>query len=157
MLVEETITGWLNEKFTEESFSDCFLVEAVFNGHQLIVYLDSDIKLDLDKCAAISRWLGHKIEETNLIPGAYTLEVSSSGLDRPLKLHRQYLKNIGRPVIVHTVSGHKIEGKLTEVNGEMITLMQDVIEKEKNKKIKKTLEVVIHYDDILKTFIQIKF
>jgi len=60
-------------------------------------------------------------------------------------------------VTVHTVAGNLIEGKLTEVNGDLITLQQEVIEKEKNKKIKKTIEVVIHQSDILKTFIQIKF
>jgi len=157
MLIEETIKTWVTEKFTEESFSDCFLVEVSYNGRQLIVYLDSDIRLDLDKCAVISRWLAHKIEEADLIQEAFTLEVSSSGLDRPLKLHRQYLKNIGRMVTVHTVSGNSIEGKLTEVNGDLITLQQEVIEKEKNKKVKKTIEVVVHQSDILKTFIQIKF
>lgn len=157
MLIEETIASWITEKFTEESFRDCFLVEVAYTGRQLIVYLDSDIKLDLDKCAVISRWLAHRIEEANLIEDAYTLEVSSSGLDRPLKLHRQYLKNIGRMVTVHTVSGSIIEGQLTGVNGDLITVTYEVIEKENKKKVKKTMEVVIHRSDILKTFIQIKF
>ena len=46
----------------------------------------------------------------------FHLEVSSPGLDEPLKLHRQYLKNIGRKVEVLLKDGRKIEGKLLEVN-----------------------------------------
>lgn len=157
MLIEETVTAWLNEKFTEESFSDCFVVEVLFKQRRLAVYLDSDKGLDLDRCAAISRWLGHKIEEIDLIPDAYTLEVSSTGLDRPLQQYRQYLKNIGRQVTVHLESGKTLEGQLTGVRDGLIVLTSEVVEREKNKKIKKNVETLIHLSDVKKTFIQIKF
>ena len=124
---------------------------------KLEIFLDSDGVLDLALCTKINKWLGRKIEESDLIPDAYILEVSSMGLDRPLKLHRQYVKNIGRPVTVHHQNGHIIEGILTEVKPDMIIVQQEVIEIEKKKKVKKKVETIILLDDIIKTFIQIKF
>ena len=47
--------------------------------------------------------------------GKYTLEVSSPGLDFPISLHRQYVKNIGRNLELETIAGEKIEGELIEV------------------------------------------
>ncbi len=157
MLIEETVMTWLKEKFTEESFSDCFVVEVSFKQNRLAVYLDSDQGLNLDRCAVISRWLGHKIEEIDLIPDAFTLEVSSTGLDRPLQQYRQYLKNVGREVTVHLESGKTVEGKLAEVRDGLIVLTSEIVEKEKNKKVKKNIETLIHLSDVKKTFIQIKF
>lgn len=157
MLIEETVIAWLPEKFAEESFSKCFVVDVHYHAHKLEVFLDSDDRLDLDMCTQISRWLGNKIEEANLIEEHYILEVSSTGLDRPLKLYRQYVKNIGREVIVHVKDGRRLEGVLTEVKPDMITLTSEVIEKEGKKKIKKALETLIVFEDIVKTFIKIKF
>ena len=54
--------------------------------------------------------------------GKYTLEVSSPGLDFPLLLHRQYVKNIGRTLEVETNEGEKLEGTLLKVNEETIEL-----------------------------------
>ncbi len=157
MLIEETIKSWLEEKLSEESFRNCFVVDIFHYAHKLEIFLDSDDKLNLDMCTQISRWLGRKIEEADLIKDAYRLEVSSTGLDRPLKLHRQYIKNIGRDVTVHLLNEKIIEGKLTEVKSDMITVSQEIIERENKKKVKKTIDTIILIDDIIKTFIQIKF
>ena len=157
MLIEETVKSWLDEKFTEESFINCFVVDIFLTPHKLEIFLDSDERLNLDMCGQISRWLGHKIEEANLMPDSYRLEVSSNGLDRPLKLHRQYVKNIGRDVTVHLEQDKIIEGKLTEVKPDMIIVSQEVIERENKKKVKKIIDTIILMDDIIKTFIQIKF
>jgi ribosome maturation factor RimP len=48
------------------------------------------------ECAQVSRYVGFKLEEENVIEEAYNLEVSSPGIDTPLMLVRQYTKNIGR-------------------------------------------------------------
>ena len=157
MLIEETVTAWLEEKLTEESFRFCFIVDVRYHHHKLEIFLDSDEKLDLEMCSQISRWLGHKMEEANTINEHYTLEVSSSGLDRPLKLHRQYVKNSGRSVEVHLKDGRKLEGILADVKADMITLQSEIIERENKKKIKKTIDTIIVFEDILKTFIKIKF
>jgi ribosome maturation factor RimP len=157
MLIEETIQGWLNEKFTEESFRACYVVDLRFQGHKLEIFLDSDDRLDLDMCSQISRWLGHQIETHQLIEHSYTLEVSSAGLDRPLQWPRQYVKNIGRDVQVDLVGGGRKEGKLMEVVDDSILLSSEEIEKLGKKKIKKQIETTILKQDILKTIVKLKF
>lgn len=157
MLIEETVREWLEQKLTEESFSGVYIVDIHRTPQKLEIYLDSDGRLDLEMCTRISRYLGHKIEEADLIADKYILEVSSTGLDRPLKLDRQYIKNIGRGVTVHLKSGAILEGTLTEVKPDMIIISNEVTEKVDKKKVTKTIETIILKEDILKTFIQIKF
>ena len=157
MLIEQTVREWVEQKLTEESFSGCFIVDIVRNAKKLEVFLDSDSKLDLEMCTRLNRWLGRKIEETELIPDAYILEVSSTGLDRPLMQHRQYVKNIGRAVIVHHKNGNILEGILSEVKDDMIIISAEIEERVNKKKVKKTIETIILNEDILKTLIKIKF
>jgi ribosome maturation factor RimP len=94
------------------------------------------------------------LEETSFFPGGdFSLEVSSPGLDEPLKLRRQYLKNIGRAIEVLRVDGVKNEGKLLTVSEEEI-----VVEEEKGKGKKKELvQHTILFTNIKSTKIQIKF
>ena len=85
--------------------------------------------------------------------GDFSLEVSSPGLDEPLKLHRQYLKNIGRFVEVIENDGTKKEGKLVSA-----TEGQIVIEEIKGKgKKMETVQHTISVENIKTTKIQIKF
>jgi ribosome maturation factor RimP len=81
------------------------------------------------------------------------LEVSSPGLDEPLKWHRQYQKNVGRPVEVLLLDGVKIEGKMTAVSEEGIT-----VEETRGKNKKK--EVITHnflFNNIKSTKLQVVF
>jgi ribosome maturation factor RimP len=57
--------------------------------------------------------------------GDFSLEVSSPGLDEPLKLHRQYLKNINRNVEVTLKDGSRIEGVMALVSEESIGVLGD--------------------------------
>ena len=71
----------------------------------------------------VNRKLYKKLEEAAFFPdGDFSLEVSSAGLDEPLKLLRQYKKNIGRLVEVQFQDGTQKEGQLMEVNEEGIVL-----------------------------------
>jgi ribosome maturation factor RimP len=81
------------------------------------------------------------------------LEVSSPGLDEPLKLNRQYKKNVGRFVEVLLQDGSKREGKLTEATEDGIAVEW---EEGKGKK-KETKQESILFDQIKTTKIQIKF
>ena len=85
--------------------------------------------------------------------GDFSLEVSSPGLDEPLKLVRQYKKNVGREVEIITHDEAKKEGKLTEVTEEKITI--EYTEGKGKKAVLKTQE--INFTDIKQTKIQIKF
>ena len=60
------------------------------------VFIDTDAGVKIEQCAEASRELNRVLENAQLVDGAFRLEVSSPGLDRPLKLLRQYKKNIGR-------------------------------------------------------------
>jgi len=132
-----------------------FLVEVKIRpGNNIKIFVDADKGMSIDKLAHYNRSLYRQIEESGLFPNNdFSLEVSSPGLDEPLKLHRQYLKNIGRYVEIILKSGIKIEGKLIQAtDGEIL------IEEEKgNKKKKEIIQHSLSYDDIKTTKIQIKF
>ena len=100
-MIVEKITDLLDKKFTEEDFSDCFLVDIKAHAHNKIdVFIDSDSGVTFEKCQKISRYLERFIDENGWLGEKYVLEVSSPGISRPLKFKRQYAKNIGRKVEV---------------------------------------------------------
>lgn len=118
------------------------------------VYLDGDQGVGIDRLARYNRRLYKVIEESSLFPGNdFSLEVSSPGLDEPLKLHRQYVKNTGRPVEVVMADGSRIEGKLVQVTPEEI-VVEEVTGKNKNRQTK---EHKLLLKDIKSTKIQIQF
>ena len=103
--------------FIEKS-ENLFLVEVKSApGNMITVLLDGDKGITIDNCTSINKALYKFIEETELFgSNNFSLEVSSFGVDRPLKLLRQYIKNIGRIVEVVLNDGAKLEGTLTQVN-----------------------------------------
>jgi len=87
------------------------------------VFLDGDSGITIEKCVQVNRKLYKKLEEAAFFPaGDFSLEVSSAGLDEPLKSLRQYKKNIGRLVEVQLQDGTQKEGQLTDVSEEGIKL-----------------------------------
>ena len=108
---------------------DAYTVDVVVRGEHtskvIEIYVDTDRGITLDECSQISRSLSEKLDETDLIIGRYRLEVSSPGVESPLKLKRQYLKNVGRMCKVkYVVNGKKLiqEGRLEDVTEEKITI-----------------------------------
>ena len=101
-----------------------FLVDLrIKPTNNIKVFLDGDSGITIEKCVQVNRKLYKKLEESGLFPeGDFSLEVSSAGLDEPLKSLRQYKKNIGRQVEVHLQDGSLKEGILTGVNEEGIVL-----------------------------------
>lgn len=118
------------------------------------VFLDGDNGLPIEKCVYFNRQLYKLIEEDGLFPpGEFSLEVSSPGVDEPLRLHRQYAKNIGRTVEIIFKDGAKKEGKLVQV------AEADIIIEQTSGKGKKaeTRQLVIPFDNIKTTTVQIQF
>ena len=101
-----------------------FLVEVkVLPGNNIKVFLDADNGITIEKCIKINRALYNQIEESELFPNNdFSLEVSSPGVEEPLKLYRQYKKNIGRKVEVTMNDGTMKEGKLVTVNDDEIVI-----------------------------------
>lgn len=115
------------EEFVNSQISgndDIFLVEAkIIPGNNIKIFLDADNGITIDKCIRINRALYKQIEDSELFTdGDFSLEVSSPGVDEPLKLHRQYKKNIGRNVEVTMNDGSKKQGKLLAVNDDEIII-----------------------------------
>ena len=132
-----------------------FLVNvSIQAGNNIKVFIDADQGVSIDELAQCNRSLYKQIEENNLFPNNnFSLEVSSPGLDEPLKLLRQYLKNIGRNVEVIRKDGIKTEGKLLSATETGI-----VIEEERgHKKNKELLQHSILVENIKSTKVQIKF
>ena len=134
MDIEKKIKELAEEKIAEIARPDIFVVDVKFNpvGNRAIVLLDGDKGAGIDECAQVSRYVGFKLEEENVIADAYNLEVSSPGIDTPLMMLRQYTKNIGRTVAVKMPDGIKKEGKLLAVNAADIVIEEQI--KEKGKK-----------------------
>jgi ribosome maturation factor RimP len=134
---------------------DIFLVSIKIKPtNNYKVYIDADSGLGIEKCTRINRALYRQVEETGLHPdGNFSLEVSSPGVDEPLQLLRQYIKNINRNVEVVLNDGQKKEGKLKEANETTITIEQT---QGKGKKAV-TANAVINFTDIKQTTVQIKF
>jgi ribosome maturation factor RimP len=63
---------------------------------------DGDGRVRLDECAAVSREVGHTLDALDLIPGSYTLEVTSPGIDRTLGREIDFERAVGREVAVET-------------------------------------------------------
>ena len=138
-----------------ETEPEVFLVEIrIKPTNNVKIFLDGDRGISIDKLIQYNRRLYKEIEENGFFPGGdFSLEVSSPGLDEPLKLYRQYVKNIGRFVEVVQQDGIKIEGKLLSVQENEI-----VIEEEKGKgKKKEWVQHTIPFSEIKVTRVQIKF
>jgi len=94
-------------------------------GRIITVYLTKIGGVTLDECARFSRALGDELETFDLIPGRYFLEVSSPGLERPLKLKSHYVSAINEKVAVQFNEDEEkksVMGTLTEVNQDTIVL-----------------------------------
>jgi len=156
--LEEKINELLAAKFQEDAFQDCFLVELNLHGtNKLEVFLDCDSGLTFDKCRQISRHLESYIDEEGWFGEKYTLEVSSPGLTRPLKLNRQYRKNIGRKVEVTLIDGTIKTGTLKAAGETDITIEETVITKEGKKKKTVEVQTELPFEEIKKTKIVISF
>ena len=131
-----------------------FLVDvSIKPTNNIKVFVDADQGAAIDQLSKINRALYKWVEE-NLFPnGDFSIEVSSPGLDEPLKLERQYMKNIGRNVEVLLKNGIKKEGKLLSASDNEIVLEE---EKGQGKK-KEIIQHIIFKEEIKTTKIQIKF
>ncbi|RXK59661.1 ribosome maturation factor [Lacibacter luteus] len=135
--------------------ADAFLVDIKLKpGNNIQVFVDGDAGMPISRCIAYNRALYKQIEEAAMFnEGDFSLEVSSPGLEEPLKLTRQYLKNIGRPVEVLLKDGRKVNGKLLAA-GETEVTVEETRGKGKKQEV---LQHTLAYADIKSTKIQIVF
>jgi ribosome maturation factor RimP len=152
-------------KMIEEILRDepvYFLVDLrIKPTNNIKVFLDGDAGITIEKCVRVNRVLYKKLEEAALYPeGDFSLEVSSAGLDEPLKSFRQYQKNIGRPVEVFLLDGTLKEGLLKEVTEEGLLLEEATGGRSMGRLASKKKEISYHtylFNNIKSTKVQIVF
>ena len=129
----------------------CFAVEIAVRGkvgsQAVDVFVESDAALDAYALGQISREVGYVLDTDEVMPGPYTLNVSSPGADRPLRLPRQYRKMIGRRLRVHY---RQASGTCTEVVGAL-----EYADAERIAVAARNEPVTISYDNILWAKVQL--
>lgn len=133
--------------------SSLFLVDLKIKPtNNIKIYLDGDTGVTIDAVSKINRTLYKQLEESSLFPdGDFSLEVSSAGVDEPLKFLRQYIKNIGRKVEITLNDGSQKEGVLLAATETEVTIEESVGKKKEKQ------ETVIPLEQIKKTVVQISF
>lgn len=157
--VEATIRALLEEKFGTPDFADCFVVDIVYSPERkkLEVFVDSDTGILLDQCGSINRYLQGHLDETGVLGEKYVLDVSSPGVGAPLRLLRQYHKNIGRLLEVSLENGKKEKGVLLSASNEAIRIAQQTKEKVGKKKVANNTVLEIPFEYIDKAAVKIQF
>lgn len=149
----EKVEAILNEILAPETmyFKVDFKVKPTNNFK---IYIDGDQGITIDQCIKFNRALYKRIEEAELYPeGDFSLEVSSPGIDEPLKNERQYKKNVSRLVTVTKTDESQVTGKLLEVLDDKILLE---VHSGKGKSAV-TNKVELPFQEIKTTIVQIQF
>lgn len=154
MITVDRVTKLVEEKLEG---TDMFIVElSVKPGNKIEILVDRDSGLALEDCLSVSRHvegnLDRELED-------YSLDVSSPGVGKPLKLKRQYVKNVGRTVNVKRTDGTIVEGILVSSDEEKIVVHTRTKEEVEGKKGKKWVErdEEVAFDTISETKIVISF
>ncbi|MCX6172347.1 MAG: ribosome assembly cofactor RimP [Flavobacterium sp.] len=135
MTFKEKITNLIEEGLQEKP--SLFLVDlSISDSYKISVTLDGDNGVQLQDCIDISRAIDANLDREEQ---DFSLEVASAGVSTPLKLVRQYKKNIGRTLKVKTAT-ESLEAKLENVTEETILLSWTSREPKKIGKGKETVE-----------------
>jgi len=147
MTVSE-ITDLVNENLAG---TDKFLVEVLINPiNRIYVFIDGDQGVTISDCIKLSRWLESQYDRETT---DFELNVSSPGADQPIRLPRQYLKNIGRSLDVKLSEEVMVTGKLEAVEESGIIL----ITKGDKKKKKEPETLNLPFDQIKESKVVISF
>ena len=149
--VQEVLDAALAER------KELFLIDLSINdANKISVVLDGDLGINLQDCIDISRAVENNLDREEQ---DFSLEVASAGISSPLKLIRQYKKNIGRTLKVKTNSLEEIEAQLTMANDEKITIEWQAREPKKIGKGKETVDkkLELSYVNIKEAIVIISF
>jgi ribosome maturation factor RimP len=154
MIFKEKVTGLLEEVLQVKP--SLFLVDlTISENYKITITLDGDAGVNLQDCIDVSRNFESKLDRDEQ---DYSLEVASAGVSSPLKLVRQFKKNIGRTLRVKTTS-ETIEARLEQATEDTISLSWSTREPKKIGKGKETVEHKreIPYSDIKEAIVIIIF
>jgi ribosome maturation factor RimP len=134
-----------------------FLIDLSINdANKISVVLDGDFGVNLQDCIDVSRAIENKLDREE---EDFSLEVASAGISSPLKLVRQFKKNIGRTLKVKTITSEEVEARLIAADDEKISLEWKVREPKKIGKGKESVDkkLEIPYESIKEAIIIISF
>ena len=154
MTFKEQVSKLLNDALSEKP--DMFLIDlSISDTYKIVVTLDADNGVNLQDCIDISRSIENNLDREE---HDYALEVASVGVGSPLKLVRQYKKNVGRTLIVKA-NNATIEAELIEANDDYIVLSWSAREPKKIGKGKETVQnrQEIPYSDIKEAVVTVNF
>lgn len=118
MISSSYIENLFNEFNAENKY---FIVDLkVSVSNQINILADSFEGITINECVEISRFIEHKLDRDN---EDFELQVSSPGIDTPLKLPVQFQKNVGRTLKVVTNEGVQYEGELTRIENNILTIV----------------------------------
>jgi ribosome maturation factor RimP len=149
IIIENQVVTLLQEE------PSLFLVQVKIDAKNNIkVFLDGDAGISIGQCTTINRALYPFIEEGGYFPNDdFSLEVSSAGIDEPLTLQRQYIKNIGRDIAITKLDGTTCAGKIVAANDVIVEL--EITEGKGKKAV--ISQLALEYVQIKTAVIQIKF
>ena len=154
MTFKEKVNALVEEALSERP--SVFLIDlTITDAFKIIVSLDGDNGVALQDCIDISRAIESNLDREEQ---DFSLEVASVGVGSPLKLIRQYKKNVGRTLIVKTGT-EIIEAELGEANDVFIILSWKAREPKKVGKGKETVqkELQLPYADIKEAIVTVTF
>ena len=154
MTFKEKVNALVEEALSERP--SVFLIDlTITDAFKIIVSLDGDNGVALQDCIDISRAIESNLDREEQ---DFSLEVASVGVGSPLKLIRQYKKNVGRTLIVKTGT-EIIEAELVEANDVFIILSWKAREPKKVGKGKETVqkELQMPYSDIKEAIVTVTF
>ncbi len=154
MTFKEKVLELLNNGLAEKP--SLFLIDlSIDAANKITVILDGDNGVNLQDCIDISRAIEHNLDREEL---DFSLDVASAGVSLPLKMVRQYKKNIGRTVKVKTEK-EIFEAELANADEDKITLTWTAREPKKLGKGKETVVKTqeIKYLEIKEAIVTVKF
>jgi len=154
MTFKEKVSDLLVEVLVEKS--SVFLTDlTITDSFKIIITLDGDNGVALQDCIDISRAVDSNLDREEQ---DFSLEVASVGVGTPLKMIRQYKKNVGRTLIVK-LANETIEAELVEANDNFIILSWKAREPKKIGKGKETVQKKqeIPYTDIKEAIVTVTF
>lgn len=157
MISKERILELAQERIDELN-KDLFVVELTISAHNNIqLEIDSEVGfVSIDDCVRVSRNIEHNLDRE---VQDFELSVSSAGIDKPLRIWKQYPKNVGRSLKIKTSAGEKIEGELIRVNQQELEISFNEVVKIEGKKKKEKIQrnQVLSFDQIQEAKVVISF
>jgi len=125
-----------------------FIVDISISASNVInIELDKENGgVSIEDCISVSRNVEHNLDRDE---ADFELNVSSAGMDRPLRHEKQFIKNTGRKITVLKTNGELFEGTLSKYeSGSLVLTVERTVKNEKNKKTTVSEELTFEKQEI---------